>query len=645
LETINTNKTAQALISTRYVFDEFEIDPGNRTCARDGKILPISGKAFDVLMAFIENPGRLLSKDELLEKVWTDEFVEEGNLARNVFIIRKALGDTDKDHRYIVTVSGHGYRFNANLIRTGWEVSKDIAISTQDFESAKSEDARPTVAKEPEYARSRSNLFLFGGGLLLLALLSGFFIFPSWRSVFSTQSSTVDSIAVLPFENSTGDADLDYLSDGITENVINALSPLPNLRVLPRSMVFAYKGNVQDPYSVGTTLGVHTVLTGILVERNGALTIQTELIDIQRKSEVWGQQYVYSPSDVSKIQSNIAEQVVRNMRLQPPTTLQDELSRRSTTNPEAQKAYMWGLYYFNQALNDPTQKSYDLRVESIKKLQEATSIDPNFAQAFAVLARSYQSLSGFGENRQKAKDAARNALDLDETNPTAHSIMGMILWQNDWDWVGAEREFKRAIEISPNEAHKDYADLLSAECRHDEAIREIKIAEELDPLNQQIKADLGLIYKDARQYDLAIDQLNSVLQMNPDLISSRFALIEAYVLKGRSEEAESESENLLKLSDQGDTRLFVGSMYAYMGRRDEATQIYDEYNAKAHPTSILMASIASSLGDSDAAFSWLEKAFSSHSWFLLGVKSSPIFDRLHEDPRFADLLKRMGFPP
>jgi len=210
LETINTNKTAHALRSTRYVFDEFELDPINRTCTRSGGDLPLTGKVFDVLLAFVENPGRLLSKADLMEKVWPNEFVEEGNLARSVSSLRKALGDDRKDHKYIVTVQGRGYRFTANLIRTGWEVSKDTVGPKQGPETAIPKDVGLTFAKEPGDVPKRSHLFLVGAGLILLALVAGFWIFPSWRSVFKTQNSAIDSIAVLPFENATGDADLDY---------------------------------------------------------------------------------------------------------------------------------------------------------------------------------------------------------------------------------------------------------------------------------------------------------------------------------------------------------------------------------------------------------------------------------------------------
>jgi TolB-like protein/DNA-binding winged helix-turn-helix (wHTH) protein/Flp pilus assembly protein TadD len=642
LETQNTNKNGAVANGHRFEFGDLAVDPTERTCARNGQVLPMTGKVFDVLLAFVENPGRLMPKSELMEKVWPDEFVEEGNLARSVSSLRKALGGGPKDHKYIVTVQGRGYRFIANVIRIGCEVPTARAIGIRGFETDQINNGHPPFSRGYQ-DRNRNYVFLGVPTLLFLVLLSGYWVYPTLRARIRA-ISPIESIAVLPFENSTGDADLDYLSDGVTENVINALSPLPNLRVLPRNMVFTYKGKAQDPYSSGTTLGVQAVLTGIIVKRNDTLTIQTELIDVEKKAQIWGQQYVYQSSDISKIQNNIAQQVVNNLRVKPSASLQQELTRRSTANPDAQRAYMWGLYYFNQSLNDPTQKAVEFHDKSIENLKQATTLDSNYVQAYADLARSYQSIPTIGADGPKAKDAAQIALKLDETNPTAHSVLGTILWQNDWDWVGAEREFKRAMELSPNEAHKDYADLLSAECRHEEAIREIKIAEELDPLNQQIKARMGFIYKDARQYDLAIDQFNSILQMNPNLIDTRFGLIEAYALKGKYEEAETESQNLLKLSDRQDTRLFVGSIYAYMGRSDEAIEIYDQYKNQGHHTNILMASICTSLGDKDAAFFWLEKAFLAHGRFLLGVKSSPMFDPLHGDPRFTDLLKRMGLP-
>jgi DNA-binding winged helix-turn-helix (wHTH) protein/TolB-like protein/Tfp pilus assembly protein PilF len=642
LETTNGSKNGALTNGHRYAFDNFEIDPANRVLLRGGEFVPLTGKVFDTLLVFVENPNRLLGKDELMERVWPKEFVEQGNLARSVSTLRKALGDERKGHKYIVTVQSRGYRFVADIAKAGQDGAAKNGTTFQVSEINGSRE-RPSLltSKSPQ---TWNRKYLFGGLaiLLLLALISGVWVLARRRSEITAQNTPIDSIAVLPFENSTGDSKLDYLSEGITENIINAISPLPNLRVLPRSKVFSYKGKEQDPYSIGTSLGVRAILTGTVVQRNDTITIQTELIDIDKKAQIWGQQYVYQWSDIATIENNIALQVVGNLRVKLSVSQQQELTRRSTENPDAQKAYMWGLYYFNQALNDPTQKTVDLRVESIEYLQQATKLDPHYAQAYADLARSYQSLTNIGENNAKAKDAAQTALRLDETNPTAHSVLALILWQNDWDWAGADREFRRAIELSPNEAHAGYAQLLSAECRPEDAIREIKIAEELDPLNMQIKARMGFIYKDARQYDMAIDQFKSVLAMSPNLIDTRFGLIEAYALKGKYDEAEAESQNLLKLSDRSDTRLFVGAIYAYIGRRDEAVRIYEEYKKRPQTTNILMAAISTSLGNKDQAFFWLEKAYSVHGRFLLGLKSSPIFDGLHDDPRFTNLLQRIG---
>jgi DNA-binding winged helix-turn-helix (wHTH) protein len=283
LETVNANKNGAAADSHLLEFDGFIVDPANRTCARNGDVLPLTGKVFDVLLAFVENPGRLMPKSELIDKVWPSEFVEEGSLARSVSSLRKVLEDGPKNAKYVVTVQGRGYRFAADVNRTGaHKVPIDEARAIRDFEIDRANDGQPPSANGPYQNRNRKYLFLAVATLLLLGLGFYFWVLPSWRSRLLVRNSPVGSIAVLPFENSTGDAELDYLIDGITENVINALSPLPDLRVVPRSMVFSFKGKEQDPYSMGTTLGVHTVLTGIVVKRNDTLSIQTELIDVDK---------------------------------------------------------------------------------------------------------------------------------------------------------------------------------------------------------------------------------------------------------------------------------------------------------------------------------------------------------------------------
>ncbi len=621
-----------------YEFKSFRLDVAERQLLNNGVSVPLMPKVFDVLVFLVEHSGHLVEKDELMRTVWADTFVEEANIARIIHDLRKVLGEDKNGNKFIETVAKKGYRFVADVTE----------VSFGDAETARRGDAEMDVEeKSPQpnlKPKHTTRNILFAVGFVSVALLV-------FLLAFNRQPPTapIDSIAVLPFENNTQDQNLDYLCDGITENIINTLSSLPGLHVLPRNTVFAYKGKVQDIYNIGKGLGVHSVLTGKIVRRGDKLVIQTELIDVEKKVQIWGEQYVYDSTDIFESQNYIAKEVVKNLRLKLSDPQKQKLAKSLTENPEAQKAYLNGLYFLNRA-NQQSQNWQNyfaqrrpLCEKSVEQFQQAIRLEPNYAQAYADLARAYLGLS----DDQKAREAAQNAIRLDETTATAHWLLADILWQQDWNWTEAEKEFRRAIELNPSEsgvARQRLASLLSAQGRHAEAIQEIELIEQQFPNDIIDDAWVGYIYKDARQYDRAIEKFKSVQKLRPDNTSSRLGLAEVYAYKGMYQEAIAEAKEAVKTNKGfSQAKIFLGMIYAMAGKNNEALKLLEEYKKQPKPRSSWIGSTYLHLGDKDRAFFWFDKACSERSGDLLnGIKVSPVWDKLRDDPRYDNLIRCFG---
>jgi tetratricopeptide (TPR) repeat protein len=327
-------------------------------------------------------------------------------------------------------------------------------------------------------------------------------------------------------------------------------------------------------------------------------------------------------------------------------------------NPDAQKAYLNGLYLYHRAsIQTQNAQSYfkDRRPfceQSIEQFQSAIRLEPKYAQAYADLARAYRCLATdqSPENYTKAREAALTSLGIEDAIPTAHTVLAWILWQQDWNWASAEHEFKRSIELDPNggtEARFGYARILSSQGRRQEAVQEIETAQHLFPAAFIDEALVGYIYKDARQYDRALEKFRSVKQVRPDNTTARFGLAEVLSLEGLHHEAIAEAEELVKLTNkQPVSTMFLGVIYARAGMTVEAKKIIDEYQKQPDPNAILIASAYLSLGDKDHAFAWLEKAYARHSNDLItGIRASPVYDALRDDSRYADLVRRVGLQP
>ncbi len=485
----------------------------------------------------------------------------------------------------------------------------------------------------------------------IAALIIVGLIFVGWRLLLKPQTITpsatlIDSIAVLPFENQNHDADSDYLSDGLTESIINSLTRVPNLKVIARSSVFAYKGKTSDPLAIGKQLGVRAIVTGRIFQRGDELTIRTELLDVSGNKQLWGNQFNEKISDLLAVQREMATEITRNLRPQLSGEQQDRVARNYTQNAAAYELYLRGRYYWNKRTEESFQKAIDY-------FRQAIEIDPRYALAYTGLADSYSFLSGQGirpphEAFPLARDAATHAIEIDDSLSEAHTSLAYVKLYYDWDWSGAEREYARAIELNPNYAtpHHGYAYLLVAMGRTQEANAEIEKAEAIDPLSLIINTDRGEFFYFARQPDDAVRQLKKAIDMDPSFVRAHFLLGRALVQKGQCDQAIVEFQKARSLVPGAVEMLgALAQGYAACGRKAEAQKTLDELVtlSKDHYVSPhWLAATHGALGNRDEAFKWLAQAIDSRFGPMVYLKVNPIWDPLRDDPRFTAAVRRVG---
>ena len=489
-----------------------------------------------------------------------------------------------------------------------------------------------------------------GAGLLVFATL----VVTAWLYLFPGRSKPLDSLAVLPFVNERDDRNSDYLSDGITESIIDSLSQLPNLRVMARSTVFRYKGKSTDPQKAGQELRVGAVLTGGVLERGQDLIIRADLVRVSDGTEIWGGRYERKLSEAQSVPEDIARVISGKLSLKLGAADQQKLSNRRTQDPESYQLYLKGLYYSNRATLEGLKKGIEYFEQAIEK-------DPASAQAYAALADCYNDLGGASaylppkEAFPRARAAATKALEIDNTLGEAHVALGLVKWGYEWDWQGAEREFLRAIELDPNSAnvHHRYGAYLATMGRLAEALAEGRRAEELDPLSPFVVGDLGWLYFVAGRLDESINQSNRAIELDPQLPWINQQLGWAYAAKGRYEQAIAVYEKLgaQAYTVSADNQLIAASLGwtdAVAGRRNEALQILDQFKQLSFRTYVdyyCVAAIYAGLGNAPAAFQYLDNAYEQRSGSMPYIKTEPFWGNMRSDPRYRDLLRRLGLPP
>ena len=457
--------------------------------------------------------------------------------------------------------------------------------------------------------------------------------------------AAIESVAVLPLVNTSGDPNMEYLSDGIAESLMNSLSQLPNLKVMSRNTAFRYKGKEQDAEKVGKELNVHAVLTGSLKQVGDQIVISVSLDDALDSHHIWGAQYDRKASDLLSVQREIAKEISANLRMKLNGTDEQKLTKTYTANPEAYQLYLKGRFYWNKRTGEALKKSIEYFNQAIEK-------DPSYALAYSGLADDYVLLPNYAgglprETFPKAKASAKRALELDETLGEAHVPLAVALYRFDWSFSEAEGEFQRAIELNPNyaTAHQFYGEYLAAVGHFEKGIAELKRAQELDPLSLIINADLGKAYFYARRYDQAGEQLRKTMEMDQSFQTAHFYLGMVYVMKGSFPDSIAEYQRAKQLNDDPRMLGLLGHVYAVSGQRDEALKTLDQLKENAgqrYVSPYSFALVYAGLGDKDQAFQWLEKSRQDRTPYLSTIKVDPLLDNLRSDPRFAELMRRVG---
>jgi TolB-like protein len=460
-------------------------------------------------------------------------------------------------------------------------------------------------------------------------------------------SAGISSIAVMPFVNEGGNPDVEYLSDGMTETLISSLSQLPNLSVKARSSVFRYKGKDTNAQTIGKELNVQAILNGRVIQRSDQLDLNVELVDAATENVLWSHQYNRKQSDLVALQSEIARDVSGKLKSQLSSAEVAKVEKNYTSNTEAYQLYLKGKFYWNKRTGESLKQAVDFYQQAIEK-------DPSFALAYSGLAETYVLFSSYdvasgADSMPQAKAAALRALAIDESLAEAHTALGFYLSNYEWDRVGSEKEYRRAIELKPNYAtahHWFGADLANVK-RFDDSLTELRHAEELDPLSPIIGTNFGDTLLLARRFDEAIAQYKRTLTSNPNFVYAHLALGRAYGSKGMYPEAIAETRRAIELDFGSSAKGYLGLWLAKSGKRDEALKLLDELKQEATKNYIqgdTIALIYIGLGDKAEALNWLEKHMLSHAETASSYAVSPQLEELRSEPRFKDMLNRMNLP-
>jgi serine/threonine-protein kinase len=476
---------------------------------------------------------------------------------------------------------------------------------------------------------------------LLLAIGGSVYFFYFAKS----GKAAIDSVAVLPFTNTANDPNAEYLSDGISGSLINSLSQLPQLKVIAQSSTFKYKGKEIDPQEVANALGVQAIVTGRIVRLGDTLQISVELVNARNNTQMWGEQYSRKAADLQAVQGEIARTISEKLRIRFTGTQEQQLTKPATQNPEAYQLYLNGEFHGRTGRIEDERKALDY-------YNQAIALDPNFALAYVRLAEEYDyfastSLSDPKEALARAKAAVHKALELDETLAQAHTMLGVIKLE-EWDWAGAESEFKRALELNPNlaRAHGVYGSYLTIMGRFTEGLAENKRAQELDPLNMYAKSGEGLALYNAHRFDEAIRQLQHVIELQQDFSFAHYFLGASYAMKGMYQEAIAEYQKFSSLEgEKTENQIYLGYSFAVSGQREKALAILNKLKTtKEYVSPAELAILYVGLGDKEGAFQELERAYVAHDLQMQYLKVEPHYDALRSDPRFTDLMRRVGLP-
>ena len=614
--------------SRLYEFGPFRLDPDSRLLTRDDTVVLLNPKAIDTLLALVEDSGRLVERDVLLKKVWPDVIVEEGNLTQNISVLRKALGESS-DQPYIQTIPKRGYRFVAPV-----RLSEHI-------------EAVPTAAEVEDLARRSPRRWLWIAVCVAGVLIVCVSLWLASRSRPATRWGPAPSIAVLPFKNLSSDREQEYFADGMTDALIAGLSNIRALKVISRTSVMQYKAGTPPVKEIRDALRVDAIVEGSVLLSAGRVRIMAQLIDAATDRHVWSQSYDGAMGDVLTLQAEVARAIAAEVRGSLSSEERAGFDRARPISPDALDAYLRARHLANNRTEDGMRKGLALYQTAVEK-------DPKYALAWSGMADCYTNLIVYNVlpprvAYPKARDAALRALALDETLAEGYSVLGSYKLYYEWNWAEAQSQFMRGVRFNPNDSkgHQRYGLGLMWMGRFPEALAEIRRAEECDPLSPIVQNNEAELFYNSREYGKAIEQCRRILERNAGIFNVRRQLGEAYAQTGRYSEAIAEVERSVALGGGQWSRARLGYVYARSGRRAEALQIIEDLRRSGPPNTVSfdIAVIFAGLGQKDAAFEWLEKAYEERSRGMVFMRVSPVVDSLRDDPRFGILSRRVGLKP
>jgi DNA-binding winged helix-turn-helix (wHTH) protein/TolB-like protein len=645
-----------------YEFGPFRLDPERPRLTRDGEIVSLSPKALEILSVLVQSGGILLEKEDLMRKVWPDTFVEDGNLSVHIFALRKALGENSDGRVYIETVPRQGYRFTSSVraVNPGdvalvvekhaWS---QITVQETDPVSVVQPQTTLTAAAHRGLLSSRVMWIAIAAGLLAVSIGSIFYLRSVGGAHPGVATMPVRSIAVLPLKQMGPAAGDEYLGVGLADALITRLGAMRNVAVRPTSSILKYGNSELDPLVAGRALGVDAVLDGRIQRDGNRLRITLQLVSVTNGAHLWSGKFDDTFTNIFALQDSISDQVAHSLSANLINDEKQALGKRYTENTEAYLEYLKGRYFWNKRTAADAEKA-------IKHFEQAIALDPNYALAYSGLADCYAIRTAIppGIAIPKAMAAALRAVELDDGLAEAHVSLGTIKELYEWDRAGAESEYRRAVELNPNYAlaHGLYSMYLTSMGRFDEGAAEAKRAREIDPLSPTIYIYAAWNFYHARQYDQSIEVAQKAIDLDPNASMAYNVMARAFAEKKMFKQAIEMGQQASVISEQKGPMMSkehplslasLGYAYAVSGQPNAARQILDELkdlSTKGYVSPNHFAVVHAGLGENDQALEYLEKTYQERDEMQRFIKVSPIFDNLHSDQRFIDMLRRVGLP-
>jgi TolB-like protein/DNA-binding winged helix-turn-helix (wHTH) protein/Flp pilus assembly protein TadD len=633
-------------LRARLRFGVFELDLRAGELRKHGLRVRLQEQPFQILAMLLEHPGEVLTREELQTRLWpADTFVDfDHGLNKAISKIREALGDSAECPRFVETVARRGYRFLAEVRPSGVVPARSPELAPQLHLEPGSGDRADLLGKSARPKQLPSSLAWIISAFVLLLLTASL---AAWKlHSWNRPSPVIRSLAVLPLESLSNDASQDYFADGMTDELISDLGQISALRVISRTSVMAYKHARKPLPQIARELNVDAVVEGTVLRSGDQVRITAQLIEAASDKHLWSQSYEGELRDTLALQNQVAKAIADQIRINVNPQERAALKTVKVVNPEAYESYLKGRYFWNKRTADGLKAA-------LAYFNQAIEEDPKYAQAYSGLADAYALLGDWQyavmtpkEALPKAKVAAIKALELDSALGEAHNSLAFCLDGFDWDFDAAGSEFRRAIELNPGyaTAHHWYSWHLALVGNYDEAIVEMRRAENLDPLSLIINADLAELLVLAHSYDESIRQSRKTIEMDPNFALAHNQLGQAYLQKQMLDDAVTELEKAAQLSGGSPTVIAnLARAYAASGKRGEAVKLLSDLRKRASPGYSRASEIAviyASLGDTEQAMNWLERSYQER--FNPGVLLRPGFDPLRSDPRFQDLVRRIG---